>query len=136
MNDQCLPMLRSRKRMRKTLNTGRTAFDRALMILRRERTLPKSRTTRSARKIRTTPDEVLVSKTESRDMATIKASKRDQPLRNGRNQNAKALIMSSTVKKIVKARFSFSMMPSLKLLLSLIPVDDSDWDSMMVHPKF
>ena len=98
--------------------------------------MPKSRTTRSARKIRTTPDEVLVSKTESRDMATIKASKRDQPLRNGRNQNAKALIMSSTVKKIVKARLSFSMMPSLKLLLSLIPVDDSDWDSMMVHPKF
>ena len=72
--------------MRKTFSTGRMAFDRALMILRRERTLPKRRTTRSARRIRVTPEEVLVAKTERRDIETIKASKRDQPLRNGRNQ--------------------------------------------------
>ena len=122
--------------MRKTLNTGRTAFDRALMILRRERTLPKSRTTRSARRIRTTPDEVLVAMTESRDMATMKASKRDQPFRNGRNQFAKALIANSIVKKIVKARLRRSMVPSSRPLIPPVPIESSFCASMIVHPKF
>ncbi len=121
------PMLMRRKRMRKTLRTGRMAMLRAVMIFLSDLTRPKRRMTRRARRTRTTPVDLLVTAVETRLMMTTKASRMLHGLvMKGRNQWQKALTTSSMVKRTVKARLKRSTRRARSDLSSLLsPVRSS-----------
>ena len=77
----------SRKRIRNTFSTGASASDSAEIIFLSDLTRPKRRMTRRARRMRTMPVGWLVTMSDMRDMATMKASNRLQAFwMKGRNQ--------------------------------------------------